>query len=132
MFVNCPNCGSKHVRHSKYQGLGERIGAFFGRHPLRCKDCQHRFVSRVFRIRDAVYARCPRCYRMDLSSWSEEHYSPRWVTLMKMRFGAKRLRCEYCRFNWAGFKPVKERYVSRSARRAQEAVREEQTLPHGD
>lgn len=110
MFVNCPNCGSKHVRHSHYQTFGERLLSLFGSHQLRCKDCQHRFSSKVFHFADLIYSRCPRCYRMDLSSWNEDHYLPRWTTKMQLRFGAKRLRCEYCRLNFAGWRPVKVKY----------------------
>jgi hypothetical protein len=47
---------------------------------------------------------------MDLSSWNEDHYLPKWTTKMKLRFGAKRLRCEYCRFNFAGWRPLKMKY----------------------
>lgn len=120
MFVDCPNCGSKSIRHSKFQNFGERMMSWLGQHPLRCKDCQHRFFSRVWRFSDLRFSRCPRCYRMDLGKWSEEHYIPKFRTVFLLRIGAKRLRCEYCRFNFAGFRPVKERYVHRSQRKKTE------------
>ncbi|MBL8223648.1 MAG: hypothetical protein JNL62_30730 [Bryobacterales bacterium] len=33
-----------------------------------------------------------------------------------LRLGAKRLRCEFCRLNFAGFRPVKVAYSSRFGR----------------
>ena len=113
MLVTCPNCGSDSVRHSKFQTFGEQLLSVFGRHSLRCKNCQHRFSARVWKAGDLRYSRCPRCYRMDLSTWNEVHYLPKFRTLILLRIGAKRLRCEYCRFNFAGFRPVKEKYVFR-------------------
>jgi DNA-directed RNA polymerase subunit RPC12/RpoP len=108
-LITCPECGSKHVRHAKLLGFGERIAALFGQQILRCKDCQHRFTAKVFRFADWRFSRCPRCYRMDLSSWSEEHYSARGWVAFKLYFGARRLRCDYCRVNFAGFRPAKMR-----------------------
>jgi hypothetical protein len=101
--------------------------SWLGQHPLRCKDCQHRFFSRVWKFTDLRFSRCPRCYRTDLSKWNEEHYLPKFRTVFLLRMGAKRLRCEYCRFNFAGFRPVKEKYVSRHQRKKAETPPEEVT-----
>ena len=119
--VHCPSCGSDHIRHARYKSIAERFASVFGIHPLRCKDCQYRFASRVWRLVDLRYSRCPRCYRTVLSTWSESHYIPRFWTLIWLRLGARRLRCEFCRFNFAGFRPVKEVYSSRYGR-GQEAA----------
>jgi Zn finger protein HypA/HybF involved in hydrogenase expression len=120
MKIHCPACGSHRVRHSKNLSVAERIIGLLGRHTLRCKECHHRFQAKVWRLADLRWARCPKCYRKDLSFWSEEHYLPtRWTRLL-LNFGAKRLRCEVCRFNFAGFRPIKERYQFPRARRAQD------------
>jgi len=119
MFISCPNCGSRNVRHSRVQHLGERILSLFGRDSLRCKDCQHRFSGRIWRLTDLRFARCPRCYRTELSSWSEDHYIPKWFTTVMLNVGAKRLRCEYCRFNFAGFRPVRQVYQFRRRPKAE-------------
>lgn len=131
MSVHCPNCGSKHVRQSRKTGLGESLMVWLGFLSLRCKDCTHRFRSHVWKFRDLFYSKCPRCYRMDLSAWSEEHYSARFGTRFIIRLGAKRLRCEYCRCNFAGFRPVRQKYKARppintaASARAHSAVRQE-------
>lgn len=94
----------------------------FGIHPLRCRDCQYRFQSRVWRLADLRYSRCPRCYGTVLSSWSESHYIARFWTTVLLRLGAKRLRCEFCRCNFAGFRPVKVVYSSRHGRGSEAAA----------
>ncbi|MBI3682486.1 MAG: hypothetical protein HY235_19065 [Acidobacteria bacterium] len=88
----------------------ERLLSLFGRHQLRCKECRHRFAARIWRITDLRYARCPQCYRMDLTTWSEEHYLPRFATWIRICFGAKRLRCEPCRLNFASFRVLRWKY----------------------
>ncbi|MCS7024310.1 MAG: hypothetical protein NZV14_05880 [Bryobacteraceae bacterium] len=117
MFVTCPACGSRHVRHSKSLSVWEKLVSVFGRYTLRCKDCHHRFATRVWKFADLRWTRCPRCYRTDLTTWSEEHYVARWRTQILLSFGAKRVRCEACRFNFAAFRPVKERYRFPRARK---------------
>lgn len=128
MLVNCPECGSHRVRHSKHLSFRERVASLFGRHTLRCKECHHRFEAKVWRVADVRWARCPRCYRKDLTIWSEEHYLPKWWTSVLLNFGAKRLRCERCRYNFAGFRPVKEWYrFPRSRKQGAEALGQQAT-----
>ncbi|MBV6430294.1 MAG: hypothetical protein IANPNBLG_00403 [Bryobacteraceae bacterium] len=110
MFISCPSCGSRNVRHSRVQHFGEHILSLLGRDSLRCKDCQHRFLARIWRFTDLRYARCPCCYRTELSTWSEDHYIAKWFTSLMLALGAKRIRCEYCRFNFASFRPVRQVY----------------------
>jgi len=77
--------------------------------PLRCIDCETRFIGRTFLWGDLFYARCPMCMRMDLNGWTGKTYvdPPFWVAL-KVSFGARKWRCEYCRFNFASFRKRKE------------------------
>ena len=44
-----------------------------------------------------MYARCPKCFRTELSTWSEQYYNASAVVLLKLRLGATPYRCEYCR-----------------------------------
>lgn len=45
---------------------------------------------------------------MDLNSWSGKTYEPGFFMKLKITFGAKRWRCEYCRVNFASFRRRKE------------------------
>jgi hypothetical protein len=54
---------------------------------------------------------------MDLSTWSEEDYRISLTTRFRLALGARRLRCEYCRVNFASFRPRKERYRYRALAR---------------
>lgn len=113
MNVVCPKCGSKQLRPSKLQGLGEYFGYAVGLYMVRCKDCQHRFQSRVWSLSEWFWARCPRCYRQDLSTWSEKYYIAGFWTEVKIALGGKRLRCEGCRVNFASFRRARYKYQRR-------------------
>ena len=108
MALTCPNCGSRHLRPSRYQNSQERVNAFRFISPLRCQDCKTRFVSRTVFFEDLFYARCPRCDRMDLNDWSPKSNTPSAWTAFKIVMGARRWRCEYCRINFASFRGRKE------------------------
>jgi hypothetical protein len=57
---------------------------------------------------DLMYASCPKCGRMDLNKWTGHTYvAPFWVEF-RTKMGANRWRCEYCRINFASFRPRKE------------------------
>lgn len=45
---------------------------------------------------------------MDLSGWTGKTYQPPFWMALKVRLGAKKLRCEYCRLNFASFRRRKE------------------------
>jgi len=45
---------------------------------------------------------------MDLNTWTGKTYTPTGWTAFKVNFGAKKWRCEYCRLNFASFRPRKE------------------------
>ena len=110
MALVCPDCGATNFRFSKIRSLKERCATLLGVYPFRCGSCGVRFNGRIWRFSNLVYAKCPRCHKLDLSRWSEKYYRPgTWIT-MKLALGAKALRCEYCRHNFAGFRPVKERF----------------------
>jgi hypothetical protein len=54
------------------------------------------------------YARCPRCYRQELTKWTPHYYSPTRWTRFLLKIGAHARRCPVCRCNFASFKPPKE------------------------
>lgn len=113
MALRCPACGSENIRSSLSQTLTDEIGKVFGFFKLRCKDCDHRFSHFIWDAVNSFWARCPRCYRQDLGTWSVKYYRAptRWLVLMKL--GAKRYRCEYCRHNFIDFRRAKFKYRGR-------------------
>lgn len=113
MPLTCPECGGKRPRLSKSRGFKEELLRFFGVYPVRCEDCGARFSDSVWRFSEVIYARCPRCYRMDLGVWDARYYSPSLPARIKMAFGGKRFRCEACRCNFVTFRLMKERSTFR-------------------
>ena len=110
MRAPCPACGSTDVRLSKTRGITESLKRVFGVYPLRCKRCSHRFTDGLWSLRNLRYAKCPKCYRMELSTWSERYYVPRPRTTILLRLGATPYRCESCRCNFVSFRACKERF----------------------
>ncbi len=84
-----------------------------GIRPLRCRDCRTRFVDQTWNLSDLGYSRCPKCMRMDLSSWDERHYSPPNYMLLLLKLGGHPYRCEYCRLNFVSFRRLKEKFSFR-------------------
>jgi len=110
MSVACPNCGSRFLRESKPRADDpkKRFAS-----PLRCQDCKTRFIARTFIVSDLKWARCPKCARMDLNGWAGKTCEPPLFMAMKISLGAERWRCEYCRVNFASFRPRKELFTFR-------------------
>jgi DNA-directed RNA polymerase subunit RPC12/RpoP len=124
MSLACPQCGSRHLRYSRLRTPAETLLSFVGIRPLRCRDCRVRFTARTWHIGNLRWARCPQCWRMDLSTWTEKHYPVvRLGTRLALFLGAHRYRCEYCRLNFAAWRPRLERFsFHRNRNRATETV----------
>jgi Zn ribbon nucleic-acid-binding protein len=71
---------------------------------LRCRNCRARFTAQVWRLSNVAYARCPKCFKMDLSVWEERHYVGPAYKILMLRLGAHPYRCEYCRLNFVAFR----------------------------
>lgn len=107
----CPQCGSKNVKFSHRQTVWETISSIFGYCPMRCRDCQHRYQEGILWLPGMGHAKCPRCYRVDLTDWEEKYYyPPRWQQAL-LHFGAKAHRCAVCRVNFVSFRPRKREFV---------------------
>jgi len=110
MQLSCPKCGTREVRISHRQSFSELFRGLVGIYPMRCRRCRHRWETSAWANQAWKYARCPRCYRQELTTWSEQYYHPpRWTVLL-LRLGATPYRCAACRCNFASFKPCKERF----------------------
>ena len=114
MAVACPECSGIDVRISKWKNRLEQALDLFGIPTMRCLDCSHRWKHSLWRIHEIFHARCPRCYRLELTTWDETYYHvPRtWKILSGL--GAKKVRCKACRHNFLSFRLVKgtEKWVN--------------------
>ena len=118
MQLSCPKCGTREVRVSHRSGLLELLKGAGGIYPLRCRRCNHRWLTSVWASGAWKFARCPRCYRQDLTTWSEQYYnSGRWIRF-RLRMGATPYRCAACRCNFASFRPCKEKFSWRHETKA--------------
>lgn len=101
----CERCGSQNLRRARLQGLAEIVRTPLGIYPFRCRDCQHRFSVSILLWSQLVYAKCPRCLRTDLGTWSRKHYNPGVFSNFLVTFGAQKYRCAQCRCNFVSFRP---------------------------
>jgi hypothetical protein len=119
MQLSCAKCGSREARVSHRRGVSEVLRGLVGIYPLRCRRCGNRWETSVWAEGAWKYARCPRCYRQELTTWSEQYYNPpRWITTL-LRLGATPYRCAACRCNFASFKRCKERFTWRHTTRVE-------------
>lgn len=119
MPLTCPACGGKRPRTSAARGIREELLRVLGIYSVRCEDCGHRYSDSLWRFADILYAKCPKCYRTDLSTWQLRYYRPPFMTMLKMHLGGRRMRCEACRQNFVSFRLMKERSTFRKPSRAQ-------------
>jgi len=110
-FVQCPVCGTENPRSVRTNGLLEIFLTLFGLYAFRCENCARKFLARPIGVRGVAYAKCPKCYRMDLTVWDPKYYRCGWWMNLKISFGANRWRCEPCRTNFVSWRPRKARYV---------------------
>jgi hypothetical protein len=113
MQLACPNCGTREVKVSMRHGIGEAIKSLCGIYQLRCRRCRTRWETSMWADGAWKYARCPRCYRQELTTWSLKYYNPPTGTMLKLQLGARRYRCPACRCNFASFKPCRDKTIWR-------------------
>jgi len=77
--------------------------------------CKTRFGTSMWEGQTWKYARCPKCLRFELSTWSEQYYNPPTSTVFLLRMGATPYRCDACRCNFASFRACKELVTSRKS-----------------
>lgn len=119
MQLECPTCGTRDVRVSRPPGWDGYLKSLVGVSRLRCRRCNNRWETSVWANGSWRYARCPRCYRQELTKWQEHHYNPpRWTRFL-LRLGATAQRCPACRCNFASFRPRKHEFSWRHQVRAE-------------
>ena len=103
MILTCPNCGSRDVQASRSRTAWEEITKIAGFCPVRCHDCGHRSTKTLLWPDGIGHARCPKCYRTELTDWAEPYFYPPGHQRILLRFGAKGHRCSRCRVNFVSF-----------------------------
>lgn len=107
MAVRCPDCNSNNVRMSRWKNRFEQALDLFGMPTMRCLDCENRWLHSLWRLREMFFARCPRCYRLELVHWEETYYHIPQSWRFLIALGAKKVRCKPCRHNFVSFRLVK-------------------------
>ena len=103
----CECCGSSNIRRSRRQSVFEIPKMLIGSYPFRCNNCSQRFWVNVWLFSTLAFTRCPKCLRMELTTWPRGHYRTRlWKSLLTT-FGAQRYYCEPCRCRFVSFRPKK-------------------------
>ena len=120
--LRCPHCGGEHVRRSRHRDRKERLRALLGIYPFRCRDCSFRFRSGVWLLGRSWYAKCPRCLRTELTTWSRRFYQATPWQNVQVFFGAERCRCSACRYNFVTFRPLLQ--VGQTVEASREAAAE--------
>jgi hypothetical protein len=113
MQLACPKCGTREIKVSHGYGIAEAFKSLIGIYHLRCRRCRARWETSMWENGAWRYARCPRCYRQELTTWSLQYYNPPSSTMLKLHLGAKRYRCAACRCNFASFKPCRDKKIWR-------------------
>jgi hypothetical protein len=119
MNVRCPRCGSNSVRESHAYSAAESVGRWLGYLKVRCRDCDERFTQQIWDLRNMLYTRCPRCYRLDLSRWDLSHYRVPLFSRILLKVGARPHRCEACGCIFVDFRPAMIKYKRPAASSAQ-------------
>jgi hypothetical protein len=109
--IHCPSCGSSEVESLETRGIREIALALLGTYAFHCNHCSQEFLARPLGLASLFHAKCPRCYRMDLTIWDPKRYRSRSWERFKLNLGANAWRCEPCRCNFVSFRPRKEKYV---------------------
>ena len=107
MQVSCPECNCKNVRMSRWRNRFEQTLDLCGVPTMRCVNCSHRWRHSLWRLREMLNARCPRCYRLELTTWEETYYHVPVLWRILTGLGAKKVRCKACRHNFVSFRFVK-------------------------
>lgn len=84
--------------------MPERVLSPLGILPWRCGDCRKRFYATLAPLRFLLHARCPRCGNLELESIRRERLERNRPAQLATYLGAKAVRCEYCRENFAAWR----------------------------
>lgn len=109
--IACPHCACADTRMEGASGFREHLIAPFGFYAFRCQNCYRRFLHKPLSLASIAYAKCPRCFRMDLSAWDPKRYYKGFWEQLILTLGASCWRCEPCRVNFLSFRPRRDCYA---------------------
>jgi DNA-directed RNA polymerase subunit RPC12/RpoP len=101
--LNCTRCGSQNCRRSRRRHIDFALAAI-GVWPWRCLDCKARFYARRIPLRYLAYAHCPQCGNTQLLRVRRDRLDSGFLGLLAVWLGAKPLRCDSCRNNFASWR----------------------------
>jgi len=107
-MLGCSRCGSRALRCIRSRRWSRRLLAWLGFEWVECRDCGQRGMQSLWMFSQLGYARCPECFSLELSSWSERRVRPTWGQTLKIALGGRPLRCPRCRRNFVSFRPVRK------------------------
>ncbi|MDX2182329.1 MAG: hypothetical protein SFV18_22255 [Bryobacteraceae bacterium] len=103
----CRYCGCRDYRLIPVVGgILPRLLRKFGMELVRCRECAQPSWSSLWGLRQLHLARCPSCYRTELTTWSEKYHRTTAWQAWRLALGAKRVRCAACRCNFVSFRKV--------------------------
>ena len=103
--IVCEYCGSDKLRLSRWHSTKEKLRIALGTYPFRCLSCEGRFYANVFLLSRLAYAKCPKCLSLDIS-YSKRTFRPGLLRRFMLTFGARRCRCDNCRYMFVSFRPL--------------------------
>jgi hypothetical protein len=124
--VICPRCESYNCFRS-HRRKTEYALSILGLLPWRCADCQKRFYGRRVPLRLVVRAHCSRCGNLELESIQRKKLEHSVGARLATYLGARALRCDYCRYNFASWRPL-----WRAGKRAERASFGQQSTISGE
>ncbi len=83
--------------------MWEELRSIVGFCHVRCRDCGHRHRKALLWLDGLTHARCPKCYRSELTDWDEPYYFPPGYVRALLHIGGKAHRCRACRVNFVSF-----------------------------
>ncbi len=103
--LHCEKCGSAKLRQSRRQSVGDFFAILRGRSPVRCLDCGHRFMGNLLQFEKLPFARCPKCFSLNLEiAQNKPYHHVTFTRSVMLLLGARRYRCPSCRYNFLSFR----------------------------
>ncbi len=118
MQLTCPHCGLRDIRVSQRRNVLEFLKGIVGIYPIRCRRCKHAMGNQHLGRRRMEIRPLPRCYRQDLTTWSEQYYHPPNVDRNDTAPGGYALSLQFVPVQFREFPPLQGTAFVEETRRA--------------